>query len=91
VRDRRWTESIGVALALVLLFGSGVWLARYGIDVTDEGYFLDLASRVQDGQLPYRDFDTYYTPGLFYELRALARIRANIFYSHLLGSSAVPR
>src|SRR4051794_40828657 len=74
VRARRWTEPLGVALAVLLLFSLGAWLARFGIDVTDEGYFLDLANRVQHGQLPYRDFDTYYTPGLFYLNAALLHI-----------------
>ncbi|MBO0880171.1 MAG: glycosyltransferase family 39 protein, partial [Mycobacterium sp.] len=39
---------------------------QVGIDPVDEGYFLSLADRVRDGALPYRDFDTYYTPGIFY-------------------------
>jgi hypothetical protein len=52
-----------VGLASAVVAG---WAARTGIDVTDEGYFLDLAYRVHQGQLPYRDFATYYTPGIFY-------------------------
>src|SRR5919202_48000 len=52
-----------VGLATAALSG---WAARTGIDVTDEGYFLDLAYRVHQGELPYRDFATYYTPGIFY-------------------------
>jgi hypothetical protein len=81
VRAGRWTELIYVALAALLLFGAYAWLAHYGIDVTDEGYFLDLASRVQHGQLPYRDFDTYYTPGLFY---------VNAAILHVFGSNVLP-
>jgi hypothetical protein len=42
------------------------WSGQFWIDVVDEGYFLDLSSRVLHGALPYRDFDTYYTPGVFY-------------------------
>ena len=52
--------------AAVLACAAYACIARYGVDLVDEGYFLDLASRVQQGQLPYRDFDTYYTPGVFY-------------------------
>src|SRR5207249_1010561 len=32
----------------------------------DEGYFLTHARRVELGGLPYRDFSTPYTPGVFY-------------------------
>jgi hypothetical protein len=43
-----------------------VWAGGYWIDLIDEGYFVYLGSRVAAGDLPYRDFDTYYTPGIFY-------------------------
>jgi hypothetical protein len=42
-----------------------VWSGHYWIDLVDEGYFLDLAQRVTQGAVPYRDFSTYYTPGIF--------------------------
>jgi hypothetical protein len=60
------TEPIAVVVGAIAMFGVYAWVARYGIDLVDEGYFLDLATRVRHGQLPYRDFDTYYTPGMFY-------------------------
>src|SRR4051794_20400553 len=62
----RWLEVGAVGVATVAAIAAYVWLSRLGIDLADEGYFLDLASRVQAGKLPYRDFDTYYTPGIFY-------------------------
>ena len=43
-----------------------------GVDDLDEGYFVQQATRVLHGQLPYRDFDTLYTP-------ALAFVHAGIF------------
>jgi hypothetical protein len=46
--------------------GIYVWSGWYWIDLIDEGYFVYLGSRVHAGDLPYRDFDTYYTPGIFY-------------------------
>ncbi|MDQ6675490.1 MAG: hypothetical protein M3069_32970 [Chloroflexota bacterium] len=55
------------ALALGLI---GVCLAveaavvRVGIDDLDEGYFVQQALRVLRAQIPYRDFETLYTPGL---------------------------
>ncbi|MBV9894233.1 MAG: hypothetical protein JO020_08685 [Chloroflexi bacterium] len=41
-------------------------LLHVGIDDLDEGYFVQQATRVLHGQLPYRDFETLYTPGLAY-------------------------
>ena len=61
-----WIEVAAVGAATVAATAAYVWLSRLNVDLGDEGYFLDLASRVQAGQLPYRDFDTYYTPGIFY-------------------------
>jgi len=37
---------------------------RIGIDDLDEGHFVQQAVRVWHGQVPYRDFQTLYTPGL---------------------------
>ena len=41
-------------------------MLRVGLDELDEGYFADQATRVLHGQLPYRDFENLYTPGLVY-------------------------
>jgi hypothetical protein len=62
----RQLETVIVAFATFAVFAAYVWSSRYWIDLVDEGYFVYLASRVQQGELPYRDFDTYYTPGVFY-------------------------
>src|SRR5713226_538677 len=63
----------GALVGLVVLTGytssAHVW-----IDVVDEGYFLDLADRVRTGALPYRDFSTYYTPGIFYLFAAVLKV-----------------
>jgi hypothetical protein len=63
---RHAAEPFVVGVGAVAAFGVYAWLARFGLDLADEGYFMDLATRVMNGQLPYRDFDTYYTPGMFY-------------------------
>ncbi len=44
---------------------------RVGIDDLDEGYFVQQAARVAHGQVPYRDFQTLYSPGLVYLHAAL--------------------
>ena len=55
--------------ALLLFIGVLVFdaaLIRVGLDPQDEGYFLEQATRVLHGQVPYGDFDSLYTPGLLY-------------------------
>jgi hypothetical protein len=52
---------IGLLMACLLVEASRLGV---GIDDLDEGYFVQQATRVLHGQLPYRDFDTLYTPGL---------------------------
>jgi hypothetical protein len=59
-------EAVWATLMVIGVFAVYAWSGRYWIDVVDEGYFLDLSKRVLDGALPYRDFSTYYTPGVFY-------------------------
>ena len=60
------TETVAVVVAAVATFAIYVWSGAYWIDLIDEGYFVYLGSRVQAGDMPYRDFDSYYTPGIFY-------------------------
>ena len=65
-RTTRRIEAVAVALASLAVFAGYAWSGQYWIDLMDEGYFLYLADRVRHGDLPYRDFDTYYTPGVFH-------------------------
>ncbi len=57
-----------------MVFVVYAWSGHVWIDVVDEGYFLDLADRVRLGALPYRDFSTYYTPGIFYLFAAVLKV-----------------
>jgi hypothetical protein len=59
-------ETLLLGLAVLVVAGVYSWVARYGIDLIDEGYFMDQATRIMHGELPYRDFDTYYTPAILY-------------------------
>jgi hypothetical protein len=54
---------IGLVVAGLLIELS---LLHVGVDDLDEGYFVQQAARVLHGQVPYRDFETLYTPGLAY-------------------------
>src|SRR5918911_1466948 len=79
------SEPLAVGLGTLAVLGAYAWIARYGIDLVDEGYFLDLATRLQQGQLPYRDFDTYYTPGMLYlQAGTLAVLGQNVVTSRVL-------
>jgi hypothetical protein len=55
---------VGITSALACI--AYVWASWYGFDLLEEGYFATHARRVQLGGLPYRDFSTPYTPGIFY-------------------------
>jgi hypothetical protein len=65
---------LGGALLGLALLAVYVWSGHIWIDVIDEGYFLDLADRVRLGAVPYRDFSTYYTPGIFYLFAAVMNV-----------------
>src|ERR1700716_3061714 len=67
-------EVFGGALLGLVVLVAYAWSGHLWIDVVDEGYFLDLADRVRTGALPYRDFATYYTPGIFYLFAAILKV-----------------
>ena len=73
---RAWLAAHGWSVVAIGLLG-GCLLAeaavvRTGIDDLDEGYFVQQAARVAVwGQVPYRDFESLYTPGLLYLHAAL--------------------
>lgn len=66
----KWQTPLGLALLVACLVGEAL-VFRVGIDDLDEGYFVQQAVRVLHGQVPYRDFETLYTPGLAYVHAAL--------------------
>ena len=52
---------------------------RYSSLEPDEGIVLQGAQRILDGQIPYRDFFSFYTPGSFYLVAALFKVFGNSF------------
>jgi hypothetical protein len=62
---RRVQVELSIALIVACVVVE-VTMLRLGIDDLDEGYFVQQAVRVLHGQIPYRDFETFYTPGLAY-------------------------
>ena len=75
-----WGEEVLALFCLVLVLCVDLALVRVGLDAVDEGYFVEQATRVVQGQLPYRDFDSLYTPALLYVHAAIL---------NLFGSSPV--
>jgi hypothetical protein len=78
-QPRRTRPRVAALFAGALAIGTLLFdlpLIRVGLDPQDEGYFLEQATRVLRGQLPYRDFDSLYTPGLLYVHAALLDLAA---------------
>ncbi len=65
-RVRLSIEAILAVAAILVCLLVDLSFIRLGIDVVDEGYFADQAARVLHSEVPYRDFDSLYTPGLLY-------------------------
>jgi len=70
------------AIALLLFVLSALYLWPFH-DVTilfvDEGIVLQGAERILRGQVPYRDFFSFYTPGTYYWLAARLRLFGDTF------------
>src|SRR5713101_603627 len=66
---------------LVFLFSLAYLCAfvRYSSLEPDEGILLQGGQRILEGQTPYRDFFSFYTPGSFYLLAAVFKIFGDSF------------
>lgn len=73
----RRAEELVALISLGLLLCADLVLIRFGLDAEDEGYFLEQATRVVHGQVPYRDFDSFYTPALLYLHAAMLSLFSN--------------
>jgi membrane protein insertase Oxa1/YidC/SpoIIIJ len=57
-----------------------LWVFRRFTSIEpDEGIVLQGATRILEGQIPYRDFFSFYTPGSFYLVAAIFRVFGNSF------------
>jgi len=76
--ERQLERAIVVLLFLACL--AYLWVFRRFTSMEpDEGIVLQGATRVLDGQIPYLDFFSFYTPGSFYLGAALVRLFGNSF------------
>jgi hypothetical protein len=77
LRPRSWGWGWTALLAIAACLAIDALLLTVGIDELDEGYFAEQAMRAVRGEIPYRDFESLYTPGALY-------LHAMIF--HALGA-----
>jgi hypothetical protein len=66
---KRTSAPGGLGLSIGFIAGcvvAEVLVINIGIDDLDEGYFVQQGVRVLHGQVPFRDFETLYSPGLVY-------------------------
>ena len=59
---------------LIIYFIYGLSRIKYGINVYDEGLVLCNAESILNGNIPYKDFWTIYTPGQYYLVAMLFKI-----------------
>src|SRR5438270_1333353 len=59
-------EELVALMCLALVLCADLAMVRLGLDPEDEGYFVEQTVRLLQSQLPYRDFDSLYTPALLY-------------------------
>src|SRR5436305_9172852 len=71
---------LGLALAIFLLAVGYLWLfRRYTFLEPDEGIVLQGAQRILRGEVLYRDFFSYFTPGSYYFLGLLFKVFGSSF------------
>ena len=75
----RFVDRLIPFLLFVFCFTYLCAFVRYSTLEPDEGIVLRGAERILSGQIPYRDFFTFYTPGSFYLVAALFRIFGDTF------------
>src|SRR5438309_9204351 len=71
---------LGLALAIFLLAVAYLWLfRRYTFIEPDEGIILQGAQRILRGEVLYRDFFSFFTPGSYYFVALLFKVFGSSF------------
>lgn len=81
-------ECVTPFLVFLLSFAYLCVFLRYSSLEPDEGILLQGAQRILDGQIPYRDFFSFYTPGSFYLLAGLFKAFGDTFMVARLSLAA---
>jgi HEAT repeat protein len=66
IRNEAGRSTVGVIVALALSLAYFASLAPYGLELADEGHLLHGIYRTYQGQLPYVDFHSGYSPAVYY-------------------------
>lgn len=74
-----WIERATPFLIFLFSFSYLCVFLRYSSLEPDEGILLQGGQRILDGQIPYRDFFSFYTPGSFYLLAMLFKVFGDSF------------
>src|SRR5216683_3066496 len=72
-----FVDRVTPLLVFLLSLGYLCAFVRYSSLEPDEGILLQGGQRILDGQIPYRDFFSFYTPGSFYFTALLFKIFGN--------------
>lgn len=85
-RQACWERRDWIAAAALFLATAGVilWQNAHVAVLWDLSYVLDTATRVAQGQLPYRDFPFAHPPLTFLLQAALIRLFGRVFWHHAL-------
>jgi len=70
MRAENIIQSIFIALLILIL----IFSYTHGFIPHDEGWIINPADRISQGQLPYRDFHYIYTPGVAYTIGLVFKI-----------------
>jgi 4-amino-4-deoxy-L-arabinose transferase-like glycosyltransferase len=77
--NRAYIERVVPLLVFVISLLYLFLFRRYSAMDPDEGIVLQGAGRILRGEIPYRDFFTFYTPGSFYLLAGICRVFGDSF------------
>jgi hypothetical protein len=82
----RWQLRDSMAAAGLLLATAAVvlWQNAHVAVLWDLGYVLDTATRIAQGQMPYRDFPLAHAPLTFLVQAAIIRLTGRVFFHHAL-------
>ena len=80
----RLRDSIAAATLLLATAAVVLWQNAHVAVLWDLSYVLDTATRIAQGQLPYRDFPLAHAPLTFLIQAALIRLTGRVFFHHAL-------
>jgi hypothetical protein len=89
--QRRWTLRDWLAAAALFTATAAVvlWQNAHVAVLWDLSYTLDSATRIAQGQLPYRDFPFAHAPLTFLIQAAIIRLTGRVFFHHVLYAAII--